>query len=59
MYPVNADSKIPFTSVKDLGRLVEIIVQDPAKYRTKVVSVVSQKVTPAEMLESWNKGIRP
>jgi hypothetical protein len=57
MLPVNADSKMPFTSVRDLGRLVEVIVGDLAKFRTKTVSVVSQKVTPLEMLKSWNPGM--
>ncbi|TKA78401.1 hypothetical protein B0A49_02345 [Cryomyces minteri] len=42
MLPVNAATRMPFTSVQDLGRLITVIVEDPAKYRTKTVSVVSQ-----------------
>ena len=58
MLPVKADSQMPFTSVRDLGR-VEVILGDLAKFCTKTVSVVSQKVTPLEMLKSWNEGTSP
>lgn len=43
LWPVNADTRMPFTSVQDLGRLIKVIVANPAKYRTKTISVVSQK----------------
>jgi hypothetical protein len=56
MLPCYADSKLPFTSVQDLGKLVEIIFEDPAKY-VKTISVVSERVTPIEMLKSWSKGL--
>lgn len=56
MLPCFEDSKLPFTSVKDLGKLVEIILEDPTKYVKKTISVVSERVTPIEMLKSWNKG---
>ncbi|CZR68135.1 uncharacterized protein PAC_18034 [Phialocephala subalpina] len=55
--PVNANSKLPFTSVQDLGRLVQVIIEDPEKFRAKTISVVSQKVTPIELLKSWNKAV--
>jgi hypothetical protein len=50
---------MPFTSVEDLGRTVKVIVEDPEKFRTKGVSVVSQNITADEMLKSWNKGTFP
>jgi len=57
MLPCFEDSKLPFTSVKDLGKLVEIILNDPAKFVRKTISVVSERVTPIEMLKSWNKAV--
>ena len=59
MLPVLATSKIPFTSVRDLGRLVRIVVDDVKKFQGKKVSVVNQEVTPDELLSAWNKGNNP
>lgn len=56
MLPVLATSKIPFTSVGDLGKLVQVIAEDVKKFHGKKVSVVSREVTPGEFLDSWNKG---
>ncbi|TVY32680.1 NmrA-like family domain-containing protein [Lachnellula occidentalis] len=55
-YPINADSKIPFMSVTDLGKLITVIIEDPTKYHTKVVSFVSEWHTPLELLESFRNG---
>jgi hypothetical protein len=57
MLPCHEHSKLPFTSVQDLGKLVEIILEDPAKYIKKTISVVSERVSPIEMLKSWNEGV--
>ncbi|TVY32001.1 NmrA-like family domain-containing protein, partial [Lachnellula subtilissima] len=54
-YPMDADSKIPFMSVTDLGKLITVIIEDPIKYHTKVVSFVSEWRTPLELLESFRK----
>lgn len=56
MFPYYEDSKLPFTSVQDLGRLVEVIIGNPAKFIKKTISVVSERVTPIEILKSWNRG---
>jgi len=46
-------------SVTDLGKLLTVIVEDPIKYRTKVVSFVSERKTPLEILESFKTGTSP
>jgi len=43
-------------SVTDLGKLITVIIEDPTKYHTKVVSFVSEWRTPLELLESFRKG---
>lgn len=58
MFPMNTDYKVPFLYPKDLVRLVKITVKDPAKHHTRIVCVISQKVTPIEIFKSWNKGMR-
>ena len=45
--------------VTDLGKLITVIIEDPTKYHTKVVSFVSERHTPLEMLESFRKGTSP
>jgi hypothetical protein len=57
MLPVHAETKIPFTSVDDLGKLFVVLLEEPKKFHAKKISVVCQKLTPAELLQSWNKGM--
>ncbi|KAH8697115.1 hypothetical protein BGW36DRAFT_407202 [Talaromyces proteolyticus] len=56
IYPVDPDTKMPFTSVQDLGRLVLKIAHDPSPFQSKTISLVSEFTTPVDQLRAWEKG---
>ncbi|KAE8386180.1 hypothetical protein BDV23DRAFT_187560 [Aspergillus alliaceus] len=57
IYPVNPGTKMPFTWVRDLGRLVLKIMEDPARFHAKTVSLVSEFISPMDQLGIWKKEV--